>query len=293
MIIVSATTSATLRLGLRALHRLRPTHLRLWPIVLRLRPAHLRLGPVVLWLWPVHLRLRPIVLRLGPTHLRLRPVVLRLRPVHLRLRPAYLWLRPVVLRLRSAHLRLRPAHLRLRMILRSRTVHRRLSPILLRSRSVIRGYGRARVIYGGPRYCHAHRSSVVDRSELVAITHSRLLMLLLLRRPLDMLVTHSRLFPGIRVIVYTTGAAIIADLVDGYVIDHRSVDISIVYDSRIDHGHCRIVPEMSAIPFTAIVTTTAISTSIIDTAIVAHMRSPVADMPRIYSADKAPVSRRP
>jgi hypothetical protein len=118
-------------------------------------------------------------------------------------------------------------------------------------------------------------------------------MLPLLRRPLDMPVTHSRLFPRIRTIVHPARSPIIADPVDSHIVDDRPVHISIVYDGRIDVRHRGIVPESPTIPFTAIVTTATIPTSIVDPAIITYMRPPVADMPCIYAAYKSPVAGRP
>ena len=134
---------------------------------------------------------------------------------------------------------------------------------------------------------------MIDRSELVAVTHRRLLMLLLFRRPFDMPVMHSCFLPGIRAIAHTTRTTVIAHLVDCHIVDHRPVDIGVVYDCRIDPGHRRVVPETSIIPFTTIISTTAISTSVVDPPIVTYVRAPVADMPGIDPADKSPVTRRP
>jgi hypothetical protein len=134
---------------------------------------------------------------------------------------------------------------------------------------------------------------MIHRSELVPIMHRRLLMLLLLGRTLNMPVTHSRLLICIRTIIDPARTAIIANPVDSYIPDHRSIDIGIVYDRSIDTSHCRIIPETTTIPFPAIISTTTISTAIVDTTIVTYMRSPITGIPSIDPTYITPITRRP
>src|SRR5260221_5424135 len=279
---------------------LRALRLRLWTW-LRLRPIHLRLR---LRLRPVHLwlRLRPIHLRLRATHLWLW---LRLRPVHLRLRPIHLWLRPVTRRGRPAHIIIR--------IIRRRTIHRRrcrttCPPIGRRTtrtsigrrtgRIIIRRWtpriGRStRVIHRRPHYSRIRRPPMIHRSKLIPVTRRVLLMLLLLRCNRDMPFLRRLLLPRIRTIIHSTGTAIIAYLVDSYIIDDRLVDICIMYNGGVDIRHRRIIPETPTIPFATIIPAAAITAAVINTTVISYMRTPITTIPSIDPAHKTPITRRP
>jgi hypothetical protein len=50
---------------------------------------------------------------------------------------------------------------------------------------------------------------------------------------------------------------------------------------------------MTTIPFPAIISATTISTAIIDTTVVAYMRSPITGIPSIDPAYITPITRRP
>lgn len=257
-------TTTTTRLRLRTLLRLR--------MLLRLRTMHLWLRPVLLLrLWPVHLRRRSSRIRI------------RCRPVHRRGRAGRII---IIIRHRSVHRRRRPPRIRRRRSPRTR----RRSPCI-GSRTPRRRC--ARMINSRPRYRRLKRPSMIDRSKLVPVMHSRLLMLLLLGRTLDMPVPHRRLLTRIGTITNPARAAIITHTIHRYIPDNGSIDIHIADNGSIDTRNSRIIPEMSAIPLPSIITTTTITTTIIDAAIVSYMRSPISGVPPIQSADKTPVTRRP
>jgi hypothetical protein len=149
------------------------------------------------------------------------------------------------------------------------------------------------MINSRPRYRRLKRPSMIDGSKLVSVMHSRLLMLLLFGRTLDMPVPHGRLLTRIGAITNPTRPAVITYPVHRYIPDNGSIDIHIADNGCIDTRDSRIIPEMPAIPLPSIITTTPITTTIIDTAIVSYMRSPISAVPPIHSADKTPVTRRP
>jgi hypothetical protein len=118
-------------------------------------------------------------------------------------------------------------------------------------------------------------------------------MLLLFGRTLDMPVPHRRLLTRIGTITNPAGAAIITYTIHRYIPDNGSIDIHIAHNGSIDTRDSRIIPETPAIPLPSIITAAPISTTIIDTAIVSYMRSPISGVPPVQSADKTPVTRRP
>jgi hypothetical protein len=118
-------------------------------------------------------------------------------------------------------------------------------------------------------------------------------MLLLFGRTLNMPVTHRRLLMRIRTITDSARSTIIADPVDSHIPDYRSIDIGIMNDRSIDTRHRRIIPETTAIPFPTVISTTTISTAIVDPPIVTYMRSPITGIPSIDPAYIAPITWRP
>ena len=99
--------------------------------------------------------------------------------------------------------------------------------------------------------------------------------------PLNVAIPHSRLLSGVRAISYATITAVIADAVDCYISDDRSIDICVMYNYCIDAGYSCVIAEMSTIPFAAIISASAVAAAIVDAAIISNMRSPVADMPMV------------
>ena len=290
MVMLSATTMFTtsaMRLPLGSCLRLRPRLLML----LRLRTIHLRLWPVHLWLWPVHVWLRTIHIRLRPVHIRRRPprIIIRRRPIHRRRWPSC-----IIIRRRAIHRRRRTTRTRCWTIyIRCRTTRTGCWTIYIRRRTTRIWRRIVRMINRRPCYSHIRRPPMIHRSKLIPVMHRRLLMLLLFGRTLDMPVTHRRLLTRIRTIIDPARTTIIADPVDSYIPDHRSIDVSIVYDRSIDTRHRRIIPETTTIPFPTIISTTAISTAIVDPSIVTYMRPPITGIPPVDPTYITPITWRP
>jgi hypothetical protein len=133
---------------------------------------------------------------------------------------------------------------------------------------------------------------MVDVGKLVPVPAGRLLMLLLGRCDPHMPIMHGRLFPGSRPGAYPARSPIKAYPAIG-IIDAGPVDIGIMDDRGVDPCHRRIIPEMTAIPFSPIITMPAISIPIIYPAIIPDMRTPVTGIPGIDPTDKPPISGCP
>src|SRR5260370_39987876 len=89
----------------------------------------------------------------------------------------------------------------------------------------------------------------------------------------------------------TAGSAVIADVVDRRVIDHRPVvDVRDVNSSEIVHGP--IVEERAAAPIPALEAGAEIAEAVINTAIEPDMRPPISRVEDIGPVDPPPPGRR-
>src|SRR5438045_2892300 len=86
-------------------------------------------------------------------------------------------------------------------------------------------------------------------------------------------------------------AAIEADAID--VVHHHRAVVRVVNHRDVDVGHRAIVDKLSATPFAAPETNARVAVPIIDTAIKADVRPPVAGAPYINTFREAPITRRP
>src|SRR6266481_5940520 len=91
----------------------------------------------------------------------------------------------------------------------------------------------------------------------------------------------------------STGAAVKADAVDrGVVIDHGGV-VGIVDIDDIDVGYGPVVVVDAATPISAGKADTGVAEPIVDAAIKAHVRTPVAAVPNIEAVPPSPIARSP
>ena len=137
------------------------------------------------------------------------------------------------------------------------------------------------------------RMAAIGGRELVAVLAGGMVVIELLRCRLDMVLVHGRLFlrsgPGLDTPAAVETGVIIHDCI----VDHGPVDISVVNDCGIDIHHGGIIPEVPAMPFPAYKAGSPIAIPIIDPAVKADMRSPIAAVPAIDAAGIAPVTRGP
>ena len=74
---------------------------------------------------------------------------------------------------------------------------------------------------------------------------------------------------------------------------HHRPFIHVVYDVHIYVGYRSVVIELSPAPVSARIPDSCVPVPVVDSAIKAHVRTPVSPVPRIYAAGPAPVARRP
>lgn len=86
-------------------------------------------------------------------------------------------------------------------------------------------------------------------------------------------------------------AAVIAHSCVGDV--HDFVVVHIVNDRSIHIGDAPVIFESVAIPIAAFITAAHISEAVVDSTVEAHMRTPVASVPQVTAAGKAPERRCP
>jgi len=92
---------------------------------------------------------------------------------------------------------------------------------------------------------------------------------------------------------WPTRIGYVAIVDDRGVMHDRLIHISVVNDGPIHANDGSIVGKVSAAPLTAGEADAHVSESIIDTAVVAHVRSPVASVKEVMPTFKAPIGRRP
>lgn len=143
-----------------------------------------------------------------------------------------------------------------------------------------------------PRYRGRSRTPMIHIGKSTPVLVRRLLMLRLHRGGRDVMLIHRLrlLRRGSR--LYTIGPTIEARPAI-VVNNHRSVDIGIVNDGSIYPGDCRIVTEMSSIPFPTAISYATITTPIINAAIEPYVRAPISGMPGIDTAAPTPIPRGP
>src|SRR5579863_1390244 len=92
--------------------------------------------------------------------------------------------------------------------------------------------------------------------------------------------------------VDSTGAAVIADVVDrGVVDDGLVVDVGDV--GIADVIHRAVIVEGSMVPISALIADATISVSIVNATVEADLRAPVAAIPGESAATPTPIARRP
>ena len=137
------------------------------------------------------------------------------------------------------------------------------------------------------------RMTAICGCELVAVQAGGVVVVELLCRWLDMVLVHGRLFLRSGAGLDTRAAIEAAVIIYDGIVDHGVIDVGVVNDGCIDIHHGGIIPEVAAMPFPAYEPGSPIAVPIIDSAIKANMRTPIAAVPTIDSAGKAPVTRGP
>ncbi len=142
------------------------------------------------------------------------------------------------------------------------------------------------------RSCSNCRPPVVHgRQECVVATGS-MHMLGLHRRWRPVLLVCRGHFCLARAGVNSTGAAVIADMVHGGVVDHGPV-VNIVNVRDVHVIHRAVVVEGSMIPVSAFIADTTVAETVVDATVEADMRAPIALIPSVGVAAPTPVTGSP
>jgi hypothetical protein len=144
----------------------------------------------------------------------------------------------------------------------------------------------ARPLRGGDR-----RTAVVIGIPERAVVTSFPFMMHLLDGALEMPIVLRLLAGGPS--VDALGTAVVADPVDLDIADDRSVHINVADDMDVDVGDSAVVGEVSAAPFAADEAYAKVAKAVVNPAVEADTRSPVAGMPDVHAAAKPPVTGSP
>src|SRR5580692_2979719 len=100
-------------------------------------------------------------------------------------------------------------------------------------------------------------------------------------------------FSGSRTSVNATTAAVEADAIHVRVIvDHCAV-IYVVHVGDVHVVHAAVVEEVAPVPVATFITEAAVAETVVNAAVEANLRAPVAGVPEISATTPAPVARRP
>jgi hypothetical protein len=134
--------------------------------------------------------------------------------------------------------------------------------------------------------------AVVYICKLGLVPACKLLVLTLCRGSFNMTFAHCRLFRGVWPSV-NTARPVKAVTVKRGIVDHGTVDISVMYKGAVYVHYGCIIPKPVAFPASAAKAEAAVAKAIINTAVKAYMRSPVAHVEAVAAALKAPVTGCP
>jgi hypothetical protein len=136
------------------------------------------------------------------------------------------------------------------------------------------------------------RPSMVHRSQHRMISAGSPLMLCLRRRQPHMRISPRSLLRRRRPSRQASSPAVIAHPAHRPVI-HRAARVNVIESSSVYPVHRAVVIESSMVPVPALISDSYIAEAIVDAAIEAHRRPPVARIPQISAVAPAPISRRP
>src|ERR1035437_1343611 len=158
-------------------------------------------------------------------------------------------------------------------------------------RSCLFGWYNAAVIkISGPGCCCDAWLAHVRRRALLRVGLGRLRMLSLSRYRRDMSLTRRGIVFGPWTRVDSTGATVVADV--GFAVDHSGV-VNVVNFIHVHVVHGTVVEKVVVVPTPAFVTLTEITEAVIDSAIEAHVRPPIAVIENKSVAAPTPIGWSP
>src|SRR5690348_7259236 len=112
-------------------------------------------------------------------------------------------------------------------------------------------------------------------------------------RRLEMPLVLKLSFPLGRPRIDSASAPVVAHAIHGNVSDDRAIHIGVVNHRCVHVHYRRVVPKCSMLPAPADETDAGVAKSIINSAVEAHVRSPISGVPDVPAAAPSPVTRRP
>src|SRR5215471_11048035 len=146
--------------------------------------------------------------------------------------------------------------------------------------------------FAGPRAGRDIRTAVVHRSEQRTVRSGRFLMLRLHGGHGNVTLVSS-----LQLLRSWTSRCATRTTVEAHAVDRRVVDdgcvVGVVHDGDIDVGHRAVVVVSASLPVTAKEAGTGVAESVVDSAIEANFRSPVAVVPNVEAVIPVPIARSP
>src|SRR5215469_7030945 len=146
--------------------------------------------------------------------------------------------------------------------------------------------------FAGPRAGRNVRTAVVHRSEQRAVRSGRFLMLRLHGGHGNVTLVSSLQLLRSWTSRCATRTTVEAHAVDGRVVDDGCV-VRVAHDGDVHVGHRAVVVVSATLPVTAEEAGTGVAESVIDSAIEANFRSPVAVVPDVQAVIPVPKARSP
>src|SRR5712691_5309621 len=140
------------------------------------------------------------------------------------------------------------------------------------------------------RHC---RPAVVHRRPLRTICARYVFVLDLLSSSFKMMLVLRNPFAFAGARLNSVRPAVVADVIDRGVVHYHGSVVGVVDDRGVDVGHRAVVHKLSSAPFPAPKTHARVAVPVINAAVEANMRSPIAAVPYVKAIGKYPISRRP
>src|SRR5215469_4161932 len=147
--------------------------------------------------------------------------------------------------------------------------------------------------FAGPRAGRNVRTAVVHRSEQRAVCSGRVLMLRLHGGHGNV-----TLVSGLQLLTSWTSRGATGTTVEAHAVDRRVVVdhgcvVGVAHDGDVDVGHRAVVVVSATLPVTAEEAGAGVAESVVDSAIEANFRSPVAVVPNVEAVIPVPEARSP
>src|SRR5271155_2221 len=145
----------------------------------------------------------------------------------------------------------------------------------------------------GSGECRSRRRAMVALVEVGAILLCNVLMRDLCVHRAHATFSERCLFLRVCARIDATPSAVVADAIDGDVVDDGLVDVDIADDGGVYAADRSVVVEAVSAPVAAFITSAVVAEAVVHAAVEADMRAPVSGVPEVAAITPAPISRRP